>query len=76
MHLGGKYKMSWSNDDLERFLQIWALCSPMNLSCLRGPWQIALSRTAPLTSLPGNISLLVENDPTAPPLLAEIWVKV
>ena len=28
MHLGGKYKMSWSNDDLVRFLTVWALCGP------------------------------------------------
>ena len=28
MHLGGKYKISWSNDALESFLQIWALCAP------------------------------------------------
>ena len=26
--LGGKYKISWSNDALESFLQIRALCAP------------------------------------------------
>ena len=28
MYLGGKCKISWSNDDLEKFLKIWALCAP------------------------------------------------
>ena len=28
MHLGGKYKISLSNDALESFLQIRALCAP------------------------------------------------
>ena len=28
MHLGGIYKISWSNDVLESFLQIRALCAP------------------------------------------------
>ena len=34
IHLGGKCKISWSNDDLDRFL---------NLSGPRGPWQIGLT---------------------------------
>ena len=28
MNFGGKYKISWSNDALESFLQVWALCAP------------------------------------------------
>ena len=28
MHLGGKCKVSWSNDDLERFLKVRAICAP------------------------------------------------
>ena len=40
MHLGGKCKISWSNDDLERFLKVRAL-----LSDPRGPWQIGLNKS-------------------------------
>ena len=43
MHLGGKYKISWSNDDLERFYKSGHFEPPPgNLSRPRGPGQIGL----------------------------------
>ena len=43
MYLGGKCKISWSNDDLERFYKSGHFePPPVNLSRPRGPWQIGL----------------------------------
>ena len=51
MYLGGKCKISLSNDDLERFLRVRALCAlPMNLSGPRGSWQIGII-------LPNNLGI-------------------
>ena len=41
MHLVGKYRISWSNDALESFLQILALFAPPPMNLFTSQWTMA-----------------------------------
>ena len=78
MHLGGKCKISWANDDLERFLKVRALCA-MNLSGTRGPWQIGLSGGSKFFLLGGGVCFFhfsISNSECGTAHLSLLWSVV
>ena len=75
MHLGGKYKISWSNDDLERFYQSGHFEPPPgNLSRPRGPGQIGLSSFLVLSASLKGMSYLSHSPKL--PKFSDFWPKI